>query len=314
MENVLVASDALRKLHAGGLERYRELLGSEIYFDLIRGAGQIYVWEGVEEGASERISRELWKRHGIKAETLDVAELRQMVPEISPDITRAVFMPNNGHTTNPLRLVESIGGLLRAAGGAVVQESVLKIIPEGSAYRLVTNKGDHRFDKVVVAAGAWSKSLLAPLGAHLPLETERGYHVMLPKPNFELKVPILHKSRGFGATPMEEGLRFAGTVEIAGLDQPMNEARARTILEQAKRLFPRLEPGEAKMWMGFRPSLPDSVPVIDRVPAHPGVLIACGHGHTGMTAGASTGRLVAELVMGRPPSLDAAPYRLARFH
>ncbi len=315
MEKVLAASAALRALHSAGLEHYRALLGPEHFHDLIRTSGQVHVWEGERVSHEERISRELLQRHGAVSETLGPHELRQLIPEISPAVSRAAFLPKNGHTVNPRRLVETLAALLSEAGGALRHERVMKLLPQaGAGLRLVTNSGDHRFAKVVVASGAWSKQLVAPLGVRLPLETERGYHAMVRNPSFELRIPVLHKTRAFAATPMEGGLRFAGTVEIAGLERPMNEKRAEAVLRQGRALFPALRGEEVSIWMGYRPSLPDSVPVIDEVAAHPGLFIACGHGHTGMTAGAATGRLVSELVLGRPPVIDRTPYRLARFH
>ncbi|HKO08471.1 MAG TPA: FAD-binding oxidoreductase, partial [Alphaproteobacteria bacterium] len=265
--------------------------------------------------SSERISRELWARHGVVTETLGPHELNQLIPEISPAVSRAVLFPNNGHTVNPQRLLDTLAMLLREAGGSLHHERVMKILPqEGAGFRVLTNNGDHRFAKVVVAGGAWSKRLLAPLGVRLPLETERGYHAMVRNPSFSLRIPVLHKTKAFGATPMEGGLRFAGTVEIAGLDIPMNERRAEAVLSQGRALFPSLRGEDVSIWMGYRPSLPDSVPVIDEVAVGRGLFIACGHGHTGMTAGAVTGRLVSELVLGKTTMIDPRPYRLARFH
>lgn len=140
---------------------------------------------------------------------------------------------------NPLRLVQCLAELHRAAGGMFRHESVMKILPEaGPSYRVLSTHGDRRFDKVLVAAGAWSMRLLAPLGIHMPLETERGYHVTIPNPAVDLRIPLLHKTRGFAVTPMEMGMRLAGTVEIAGLEIPMNERRAEVLLRQGKTIFP----------------------------------------------------------------------------
>lgn len=315
MDKVIRASDALRALHNPALEQYRELLGPRHFHDLIRISGQVHVWDGERESTGERVSRELRERHGIAVEPLNEHELRQLVPGISPSIRRAVLFPRNGQTINPHRLVQCLADLLKAAGGELCQQQVMKILPEpGGCFRLVANTGNHRFEKVVVACGAWSKRLLGPIGVKIPLETERGYHVTVRNPPSTLHIPVLHKSRGFGATPMEMGIRFAGTVEIAGTDIPMNERRAEALLRQGRQLFPSLEAKDFSIWMGFRPSLPDSVPIIDEPGPHHGLFVACGHGHTGMTAGAITGRLISELVLGKPPAIDMKPYRLARFH
>ena len=142
-------------------------------------------------------------------------DLRQMFPGISRKVVRGLLLPGNGFTVNPQRLVRTLGELLLEAGGSIVAERATRIIPEGDgSYSLMTNIGWHKASRIVVAAGAWSNELLKPIGVRIPLETERGYHAMLTAPGIELRLPISNKSRAFGVTPMEHGLRVAGTVEI----------------------------------------------------------------------------------------------------
>ncbi len=190
----------------------------------------------------------------------------------------------------------------------------MKLVPcPGQRWMVLSNTGNHAADSVVLAGGAFAGALLAPLGLKLPLETERGYHAHLPAPSIELRLPIMQKSRGFGLTPMEDGLRAAGTVEIAGLEAPPDERRAALLETQAKRLFPDLRTGPARLWMGFRPSFPDSLPVLGPAPGHPGLFLCFGHGHFGMTAGPPSGKLVARMIAGVAPPIDPAPYAAARF-
>ena len=313
MPRVEAASDALRALHVGALDRYRELLGRE-FDDIIRVSGQVHIWESEEPSPNEAIYRRLWEKHGVVAEWLDTAELRQLVPELGRDVKRAAFLPKNGHTVNPRRLVGTLARLFVEAGGVLRAERVLKLLPEGSGWRVVTSSANHIASKVVVSAGAWSQQLLRPLGIKLPLETERGYHMMLRDATVVPRIPILSRSRGFSITPMEEGVRLAGTVEIGGLDLPMKEERAYVLLRQAKAMLPGLETSDYSIWMGFRPSFPDSLPVIDEAPGLRGLFLAFGHGHTGMTGGAPTGRLVNQLLTGEPSDVPLAPYSAKRFH
>jgi D-amino-acid dehydrogenase len=147
----------------------------------------------------------------------------------------------------------------------------------------------------------------------VPLQAERGYHVTLPDPGIQVRNKLSNRDKMFSVTAMDDGVRLAGTVEIAGLDAPPNEARAHLLLEQAKDMFPGIRIDGFKTWMGCRPSMPDSVPVIDRAPGVPNVVLAFGHGHTGLTGAPMTGRLVADLVAGRSPCIDPAPYRATRF-
>lgn len=314
MGRVRAISDAMRSLHAPALDCWRDLLGGPLYRDLFRSSGQVQVWEGDAETPAMRVEAELRARHGIRAERLGPDELCQLFPGIARDITRGLLVPGNGHTVSPARAVRSLAELLLADGGRVLPERAMKLLPrEGGGWTVMSNTDNHGADSVVVAGGAWSGRLLAPLGVRLPLETERGYHAHLPEPSISLRLPIMQKSRGFGLTPMEDGLRAAGTVEIAGLDAPPDERRAALLETQAKRLFPGLESGPPRLWMGFRPSTPDSLPVLGAAPGRPGLFLCFGHGHFGMTGGPPSGRMLARLIAGESSPHDLAPYALARF-
>jgi D-amino-acid dehydrogenase len=315
MARVLEISDALQALHHGAFDCWQELLGAERYHDLVRRAGQVQVWEDEAESETAIIERRLRERHGIEAESLSADDLRQMFPGLAREVTRGLLVPGNGYTVSPHRLVRTLGELFQAEGGKIVAERAMKLIPRegGAGYMVMTNVSNRTAQNVIVAAGAWSKALLDPLGVRVPLETERGYHAMLPAPSTMPPMPIMNKSRSFGMTPMEDGLRIAGTVEIAGLDAPPDERRAKVLVAHARRLFPGLEPGEARYWMGFRPSMPDSLPVLGPAPRRPGLFVAFGHGHFGMTGGPPSGKLVAQLVTGQAPGIDPAPYSPQRF-
>lgn len=313
MENVRNASLALHALHGGALVQYRELLGNEDFNDLIRTTGQIHIWDNAQESVSERVARMLREEQGIAVQPLTTEELHHYVPELSNSIKRALLFPRNGNTVNPFRLMKTIARKFADAGGTVLHQKVMRLFPKEGRFRVLTSNDDLDFDNVVITAGAWSKNVLAPMGVTIPLETERGYHIEIRQPNIKLGMPLLHKGRGFSASPMETGIRFAGTVEIAGLEAPPNEQRGEALLKHAKSLFPALNFDEPKMWMGFRPSLPDSVPIIDEVTQYPGLFLACGHGHTGLTAGAITGRLISQIMTGEKPVIDPRPYRMSRF-
>lgn len=308
------AAAALRPLHEPAIDQYRALLGEAKFSDLIRQKGLVHVWESGRESAGDIVARSLREHYRIQTQDLSLHELRELVPEISPKIKRATFYPRNGHTVNPLRLVQAIARLFVDAGGTFRQEQVMKILKEDDgSYRLLTNRSDTVAGRVVVAAGAWSKELLAPLGVSIPMETERGYHLEVTEASVNLQVPILHKEKACGAVQMEEGLRFVGLVEIAGLRRAPNERREDVLLKFAKDLLPGLRFKKKSLWMGFRPSMPDSVPVLGEAHGNPGLFIACGHGHMGMTAGAISGRFMSQLVMKQALILEPQPYSLSRF-
>ena len=310
---VRAQSDALRALHANAYDQYRAMLGDGAFRELVRQAGLVQVWSGTGRGRAEQVGRDLNARHGIVTQDLGPDDLRQLFPGIS-GVARGLLYPRNGHLVSPARITAALADAVCAEGGDISQERVLKLIPrEGGGYLVMTNLANHVVDAAVVAGGAWSKALLSPLGVTLPLETERGYHLELASPSIELRLPIIHKSRGFCLTPMADGLRLAGTVEIGGLEAPPNEARALRLRSHAEALFPGLTGASQRIWMGFRPTMPDSVPAIGPVPGRPGLFVAVGHGHYGMIGGPATGRLVAELATGATPHVNPAPYGMQRF-
>lgn len=314
MPRVLEISDAMRALHKDAFLCWKELLGPQNFADLVRPAGQVHVWETDAETPGAALERQLRERQGIASQALTSDDLRQMFPGISTAVRRGVLVPGNGYTVSPQRIVQTLHRLFLEAGGRVVPENVMKIMPrEDGGYDLMTNVGFHTAQQIVVAAGAWSVRLLKPLGVSVPLETERGYHVMLPTPNVSLTTTLSNKSRSFGVTPMEQGLRVAGTVEIAGLDAPPDERRAKALLANVRTMFPDVNTDGHRFWMGFRPSTPDSLPIVGEVAGRPGLFLAVGHGHFGMTGGPPSGRLLSQLINHQPTAFNAAAYGPQRF-
>lgn len=314
MPRVLEISDAMRALHKDAFLCWKELLGPQNFADLVRPAGQVHVWETDAETPGAALERQLRDRQGIASQALTSDDLRQMFPGISTAVRRGMLVPGNGYTVSPQRIVQTLHRLFLDAGGRVVPENVMKIMPrEGGGYDLMTNVGFHTAQQIVVAAGAWSVRLLKPLGVSVPLETERGYHVMLPTPNVSLTTTLSNKSRSFGVTPMEQGLRVAGTVEIAGLDAPPDERRAKALLANVRTMFPDVNTDGHRFWMGFRPSTPDSLPIVGEVAGRPGLFLAVGHGHFGMTGGPPSGRLLSQLINHQPTAFNAAAYGPQRF-
>jgi D-amino-acid dehydrogenase len=312
MSHVLRISDAMRALHRGSLDCWKELLGAALFDELIKPVGQVRIWEGDQTEAS--IETEILQKHSIEHVPLNAAQLQDLYPGIAPDIRQGLLIPGNAYTVSPQRLVKTLAQLFADAGGQIIAEKVGKIIPlEGGGYRLMNNISNRFAQRVVISAGAWSTELLAPLGVSIPLETERGYHAMMPEPNIRLKIPMSVKNRGFGLTSMEQGLRAAGTVEIAGLQAPPDERRAEVLVRHAKRIFPGLQTGEPAYWLGHRPSTPDSLPFVGPVPGHAGLFACLGHGHFGMTGSPPSGRLLMQIINSQPLAFDAAPYAVDRF-
>jgi D-amino-acid dehydrogenase len=215
---------------------------------------------------------------------------------------------------NPLRLSQALANRLREGGTRFVQQAATGFeFHDGRVKRVRTDAEAIEVDAVVIAAGAHSKPLAAQLGADVPLETERGYHVMVESPSVQPRIPVCSGEGKYFATPMEGGLRVAGTVELAGLHAEPSWPRADALLAGARRLLPGLTHGTVDRWMGHRPSLPDSKPVIGWAPVAANAFFAFGHGHVGLTAAAPTAEIVASLAAGEAPEIDIAPFAADRF-
>lgn len=311
---VEAAASALAALLFGALERHKEILAAEGALDLIREEGQMYLYRDEAQLAKDAASLDLRRRHGLRMEVLDRAALAALEPEVSPAYTRAVLLPDHGSCVNPARMAGVVARGVRRMGGEIREAEVRSIRMDGRrAAGVRTDAGDVPADTVVLAAGAWSARLLAPLGIRVPLETQRGYHVMLPEAGVKVGRVLSPADRKVFITPMEEGLRVAGSVEIAGLDAPPNEARAQLLLGDLKAVFPHARTEGGTTWMGHRPCLPDSVPVLGPLRTWDGIWCAFGHGHLGLTGSAPTGAVLAAAIAGEKPNFDFAPFSAERF-
>lgn len=307
-------ADALHPLLTCTIERWRPLAERASVPELIVQNGYAFAYESEAGFRADALGRELRKARGVAIDVITGHEIREIEPTLSPSVTHLVVLPEQGHCPNPLRLSRALAGTLRDAGATFVTRAARGFEwSDGRVARIATDAGPVEADHVVLAAGAHSKPLAQMLGASVPLETERGYHAMVFAPSVVPRIPIGSGEGKYIATPMEDGLRIAGTVELAGLEPPPNHRRADVLLAGAKRLFPHLAYQRVERWMGHRPSLPDSLPVIGRSPRYANAWLAFGHGHVGLTAAAPTASLIADLVDGRTPFMDVAPFDARRF-
>jgi D-amino-acid dehydrogenase len=313
-DRVEAISIALRAILEQAIPCWEPLLAEAGIADMLRRNGMLLVFESEAKFAAMQPILELQRRRGTVFDIVAPEELRQLEPTLQPIFRHAVLYREVGHTLDNFRLVQLLAASFRRRGGSILQASAQGFTarPEGVS-QVLTEAGPLDCRGVVVAAGAWSRRLARELGSAVPLDTERGYHVMLPEPGIMPRRPIYSAEGSFVATPLEHGLRLAGTVELGGLAAPPNYARADILLRHGRRIFGPLGEKGRSNWMGFRPSLPDSLPVIGPAARHRNAWLAFGHGHLGLTLAAVTGRLVADLVAGRPPLADPAPYRAGRF-
>lgn len=276
------------------------------------GLMMVFESEATFEGAAYAL--DLRRRHGVHMDVLDGNEARQMEPALSDKVIKAVSLPDVSRTIDPFRLTESLAKDFVRRGGEIVNSEVrgFEIGADGPT-RIITDRGPLEIEQVVIAAGVWSRPLAKQLGTSVPLEAERGYHVMFANQDFALKRALVSADRNVSLAHMHEGIRATGVAEFAAPDAPADMRIADMVKRQAMALVPGLKGEPASKWMGPRPSHPDSKPVIGRSPRHKNVFFAFGHDHLGLTMAGITGKLVAELATGKPTTVDLAPFRPDRF-
>lgn len=303
----------LRALNEGSLGAWQRLLQSIGQAPLLREDGSLLVYERAESRAALDAVQQRMRQQGVAVDFWSGDAVRKAAPQLSDAIQGGLFFPATGHFLDPYTVVGELVNAAKAEGVQFLQQRVLDGRLEASGVSLMTDQGVLTAQQVLIACGAHSAKLTAALtGKQVPLDTERGYHLMLPQEQQRLPFAVTSLERKFIMTPMTGGLRLAGTVEFAGLDRPANMQRAWQLHRLSKGLFQHdLSDSEATPWMGFRPSLPDSLPIIDRV-CEGKVLLAFGHQHLGLTQAAVTAEWVGQLAAGeRVPELQ--PYRLDRF-
>lgn len=301
---------ALSALHEHVFALYDELADTR---DLIRHMGQIHIFETDAAFAYAQSINIRRRERGIEVEEISLDEAKQLAPGLGPKVRHAMFFPDNGHTVSPQGLVAALADRFAADGGRILTEDVEGLEVEDGKAVIRTDAGRHAPEHIVISAGAWSGRLAKMLGDDLPFESQRGYHLELVDPGAMPTVGISATERKFAITPMEGGLRLAGTAEFAGLDAAPDYRRSDALFENAKQILPDLKRGDDRKWMGHRPCFPDSLPVIDAATKVGNVHYAFGHGHTGMSGSPMTGKLTADLIAGRPPSIDPTPFRATRF-
>lgn len=251
---------------------------------------------------------------GIRVEMIGPEALRQFEPALKSGFAGAAFHPDTAHISDPLQLTMALFETALARG-ATFEKAEITGISTGERPALIGRDGWQRVvDRAVIAAGAWSKPLAAVLGDSVPLDTERGYNVSFPGVTGLTSRPIGFEGHGFVVTPLDSGLRIGGAVEFGGLAAAPNHARTKTLYDKAAGFLDGLPPFESgTLWMGFRPSMPDSLPVIGAASRNPRVVYAFGHGHYGMTQATVTAEITAALLAGRAPELDIAAFSPRRF-
>lgn len=306
---------ALRGLLAPIFECYDPLLEHAGAEALVKRSGCLYVYSTREAARRWQWGMQLRRNLGVAMRDVEADELDALEPDLKGRFRFGILAPENGSTVDPEQLVKTLHARALADGAQMVSGEVTGFERRATSVQALKLAGGTRIecDGVIVAAGAWSGGLTRALGLSIPIETQRGYHVTVQSNNLALRHTVMAMEYNLMVNPMAMGLRLAGSVEFAGLAPAPNYARADVLLTKGRELFPHLDTTRTSRWMGHRPCLPDSLPVIGRAPRADNVWLAFGHGHVGMCAGASTGREVAHLVAGRTPQINLAPFRPDRF-
>lgn len=277
--------------------------------------GMLYAFENVEAFEAMKPSYRDQLQLGIPLELIDGSVLRTLEPALSDRFQFAAFFPSVAHVNDPYELVLKLASAAADRGAHLLEGAVSAIaIASGDEPVVVLDAGRTRAaDRIVVAAGAWSKRLAACLGDSVPLDTERGYNATISNPGITLGRPVMFDEHAFVFTPLRTGLRIGGAVELASTAAKPNWKRVEAMLAKAHAFAPGLQEEGRVDYMGCRPSLPDSLPVISTSRWSSKVVYAFGHAHHGLTQAAATAELVGALISGEEPAIDLSPYSAQRF-
>lgn len=304
------AQTALMELSKAELEPFLAATGT---LGMLRKDGNLQVYEGEAEFRASLPGWDARQAHSIEFRHMDAAEMASVQPGLARRFTHGTFTPGWHSIADPKDYVLTLAKKFRAMGGEIVRAEVMGLEPSTASVRVLTKTETLEAGQVVLAAGAFSHQIARSLGERIPLETERGYNTTLPLDAFDLRCQVTFGGHGFVISRLSTGIRVGGAVELGGLKLPPNWKRSEAMLTKAKAFLPDLKPEGGTQWMGFRPSLPDSLPVIGRSRSSSRVIHAFGHGHLGLTQSAGTARLVADLLLGLGPAISLSPFSPQRF-
>jgi D-amino-acid dehydrogenase len=303
--------EAIAALNMQALPAWERRLASLRLGGHLRRRGAVSVWIDAGDFAAFAGLATRQRALGIAVNILNAAELRALEPALGPAVVGGAFYPDVCSVSDPLWLCQALGEAAVARGAAVRRANVAAVAADATL--TLADGQTVAADRVVIAAGAWCKPLAAQLGEVVPLDTERGYNITLAPGALRLRRPVMFEGQGFVFTPLDSGDRLGGSVEFAGLQAPPNMARVDAMIGRLHRFMPTLPPMEGPRWMGFRPSMPDSLPVIGHAAHAPAVFYAFGHGHYGLTQAAVTAEIIAALVAEQAPPINPVPYASTRF-
>ena len=293
------------------LPAYDELFDEIDIEGLVEKKGILYVWND-QSLKSRELEINVRKELGVDQQVVTPKEIHDLEPNIKPFYHGGVYYKSGRHARNPKRILLKLFDLFIKKGGKFLKTNVQDINFDEERPIIKTEPKNFIFDRAIIACGAFSKRLTDNLDEKIPLDTERGYHIHFKGCDHLLSRPVIFQNRGFGITPMEQGLRVVGTVEFGGLENPLSKPRVKNLINNAKYMLGNL-PDHEDEWLGFRPSLPDFLPVIGPSKKHKNVFYSFGHHHLGWTLGPISGKIVAGMIAEENTNLDLKPYSSIRF-
>ena len=313
-ERLIETARLMRPLYARALAEHEVLLTESGALRFLRKEGWLKIYRSEERFAALKPELDLAREFGLPFSAMDADGARVLEPSLAPVFRRAVHWQNAANLTNPLAVTQAYAARFAALGGEFIAGDARTLSRVGTRWKVETKDGALDAEAAVIALGPWAPDVLEKFGIRLPLGIKRGYHRHFrPAGNAALKRPVGDMDNGYALAPMEQGIRLTTGVEFAARDAPPTPVQFGRLLPAAKALFPLGEPVEPTPWMGSRPCFSDSRPVIGRAPGQPGLWLAFGHAHWGLTLGPATGRLIAEMMTGAVPFCDPAPYSAERF-
>jgi D-hydroxyproline dehydrogenase len=312
-KNMMHTAKYMHQILDLALPAYDELFKDIDVSGLVESKGIMYFWTD-KDLKSRELEIKIRNELGVKQQLLTPHEIHDLEPHIKKIYHGGVLYSNAKHARNPKKILLKLFDLFLKKGGKFIKQNVQSISFTSDNHPIIkTDLKFYNFNKAVIACGAFSKKLTDQVDEKIPLDTERGYHVHFKGYDHLLSRPVIFLNRGFGITPMEQGLRVVGTVEFGGLDNPLSKKRVLNLINNAKYLFPELKEHQDE-WLGFRPTLPDFLPVLGPSKNHKNLFYSFGHHHLGWTLGAISGKIISGMIAGENTNLDLNPYNSQRFN
>ena len=310
-KNMMHTAKNMHQILDLALPAYDELFEEIDINGLVENKGIIYIWND-KNLKSRELENNIRKELGVYHQILSPKEIHDLEPNIKPIYHGGVFYNYARHARNPKKILIKLFENFIQKGGKFLKLNVQELNFDDNKPVIRSEVQRFIFDKLVITCGAFSKQLTDKLHENIPLDTERGYHIHFKDYDHLISRPVVHANYGFGMTPMEQGLRVVGTVEFGGLNNPLTKARIKNLIENAKEMLDGL-PEHEDEWLGFRPSLPDFLPVIGPSKNYKNVFYSFGHHHLGWTLGAISGKIISKMITNENTNLDLKPYSSLRF-